>query len=266
MRLVASIGPWLPWIKGLLPYSVLLGGKAAELYYFSILEKPAPSLLVKETLFGMEKAGLSAKAFHEHLVHQGFRKQSGWPDLQGEPKPAYYREDLGLLEFRCPEKPTRKRPYTEGLVAAPDPWVGLLLEDPHTVELKYLGQKYSVRIPQTGRFILVNGLRMRTQKKPGPGELYRASGHLILILYLLVLHEELLEETLNDLLEVKPASLIRELHQNLKDHGPGTAVWEGAQNFFLGLFPETKAVRLTSWYWEFLPSLNRVLRDQKNDR
>ncbi len=264
MRLVASIAPWLPWIKGILPHSVLLGGKAAELYYFSILEKPAPSLLVKETIFGMERGGKSLKAFHHHLVHQGFQRKMVMASLRGKPIPLYHREDLGFLEFRCPDKGTLKNPYLEGLSAIPDPWVNLLLEDPHVVELKYVGQRYSVRIPQTGRFILVNGLQIRTHKKSSLEAQYHASQCLVLILYLLVLHEELREETLNDLIQVKPASLIREFQQNLKENGPGTAVWEGAQKFFLELFPQVKMVQLTSWYWKFLPSLSKVLIEQKS--
>jgi hypothetical protein len=264
LRLVPSIGPWLPWIKGILPHSVLLGGKAAELYYFSILEKPTPSLLVKDTILGMEKGGKAFKAFHDHLSSLGFQRRMVSGSLRSRSIPLYHREDLGFLEIRCPEKATLKNPYSEGLLAIPDPWVKLLLEDPHVVELKYVGQRYSVRIPQTGRFILVNGLQIKTRKKADLEALYHASQCLVLILYLLVLHEELREETLNDLLQVKPASLIREFQQNLKENGPGTAVWEGAQKFFLELFPEVKAVQLTSWYWKFLPALSKVLTEQKS--
>ncbi len=263
MRLVASIAPWLPWIKGLLPHSVLLGGKAAELYYFSILEKPTPGLLVKETILGMEKGGKAFTAFHEHLLSQGFQRKMVTGPRQPKSIPLYYREDLGFLEIRCPEKSTLKNPYLEGLSAIPNPWVKLLLEDPHVVDLKYMGRKYSVRIPQTGRFILINGLQLKIGKKDNPEHQYHASQCLVLILYLLVLHEELREETLNDLVDLKPPSLIKEFQQNLKDCGPGTAIWEGAQKYFLELFPEVKAVQLTSWYWKFLPALPRVLKEQK---
>jgi len=265
LRLVASIAPWLPWIKGMLPHSVLLGGKAAELYYFSILEKPTPGLLIKETIFGMEKGGKTLSAFHEELLHQGFRKKMVTDSLQSKSIPLYHREDLGFLEIRCPEKGPLKNPYTEGLAAIPDPYVKLLLEDPHVVEIKFLEQSYSVRIPQTGRFILVNGLQINVKKKSPIEAQYHASQCLVLILYLLVLHDELREEALNDLLQVKPSALIKEFHQNLKENGPGSAVWEGAQNFFLELFPETKAVQLISWYWKFLPALTKVLREQKSD-
>ena len=129
-----------------------------------------------------------------------------------------------------------------------------------------MGMSYSIRIPQTGRFILVNGLQVRAGKKAKLEEHYHASQCLILILYLLVLHEELREEALNDLLEIKPASLIREFLQNLKENGPGTTIWEGAQKSFLELFPEVRVVQLTSWYWKFLPALSKVLIDQKTDR
>ena len=265
MRLVASIAPWLPWIKGILPYSVLLGGKASELYYFSILEKSTPPLLLKRTLFGMPQGGKAVKAFHEHLLHQGFRK-SALTDPSGEPRPAYYREDLGYLEFHCPPKGTRKNPHQEGLLSVPDPWVELLLEDPHQVELKYMGNRYGVRIPQTGRLVLVNGLQLRTKKKAAPEEAYRASQALVQLLYLLVLHEELEEEALNDLAEVKPTSLLREFQQNLRDHGPGTAVWEGAQKFYLELFPEVKAVQLNSWYWKFIPKITKVMEQRRLEK
>ena len=127
-----------------------------------------------------------------------------------------------------------------------------------------MSERYSVRIPQTGRFILVNGLQLRTGKKADLETQYHASQCLVLILYLLVLHGELREEALNDLVQVKPASLIREFRDNLKMNGPGAPIWEVAQKFFLELFPETKAVQLTSWYWKFLPALSKVLQEQKN--
>lgn len=211
----------------------------------------------------MQKGGKSSKAFHEHLLSQGFQRKMVSGSLRSRSVPLYHREDLGFLEIRCPAKASLKNPYLEGLSAIPDPYVKLLLEDPHVVDIKYVGQRYSVRIPQTGRFILVNGLQIGVRKKAGLEAQYHASQCLVLILYLLVSHEELREEALNDLVQVKPASLIRELQQNLKENGPGTAVWEGAQKFFLELFPETKAVELTSWYWKFLPALSKVLREQK---
>jgi len=264
LRLVASIAPWLPWIKDILPHSVLLGGKAAELYYFSILEKPTPSLLVKETVLGMEKGGKPFKSFHEDLLSRGFQRKLVSDARHAKSIPLYHREDLGFLEVRCPQKAQRKNPYLEGLAAIPDPWVKLLLEDPHVVDIKYMDHDYSVRIPQTGRFILINGLQLGTRKKAKLDEQYRASQCLVLILYLLVLHEELREEALNDLVQVKPASLIREFQINLKENGPGTPLWEGAQKFFLELFPEVKAVQITTWYWKFLPALSKVLAEQKS--
>jgi hypothetical protein len=263
MRLVASIAPWLPWLRGILPYSVLLGGKAAELYYFSILEEPAPPLLSGQTLFGVEKGGNPFRAVHEHLLHQGFHRRSQASSGSRSPALGYYREDLGLLEFRCPENPHRKYPPSSGLAAVPDPHVQLLLEDPHSVELKYLGQRYSVRIPQTGRFILVNGLRVRPRPRATAEENFTAAQSLVLILYLLVLHPELEEEALNDLIEVKPPSLLRQFQENLKETGPGTTVWEGAQRSYCDLFPEVKAVQLTSWYWKFLPKVSKVIKERR---
>ena len=226
----------------MLPYSVLLGGKAAELYYYSILEKPTPGLLTKETILGMEKGGKAFKAFHEHLLSQGFQRKMVSGSLQKKTIPLYHREDLGFLEIRCPEKGALKNPHINGLSAIPDPYVKLLLEDPHLVELKYMGQRYSVRIPQTGRFILINGLQIRNAKNASLEARYHSSQCFVLILYLLVFHRELQEEALNDLVQVKPSSLIREFQRNLKETGPGTAVWEGTQKFFLELFPEVKVV------------------------
>jgi hypothetical protein len=239
-----------------------LGGKAAELYYFSILEKPAPPLLTRQTFFGVGKAGKASRVYHDALLKQGFQKRAFGPALGREPKTTYYREDLGFLEFQSPGK-SSQAPFSRGLLSFPDPWVGLLLEDPHLVELKYLEESYSVWIPQTGRFILVNGLKVRTGSKPSAEESYRASQCLVLILYLLVPHKELEEEALNDLVEVRPASLLRELRQTLKDNGPGTPVWEGAQRFYMDLFPGSKAVQLTSWYWKFIPKLSKALEEQK---
>jgi len=265
LRLVASVAPWLPWIEGILPNSVLLGGKAAELYYFSILEKPTPALLARETVFAVAKGGKTHKLYHDRLLKQGFQKRWIDPASGTKTKPVYHREDLGFLEFRCAGYPGRKNPYTEGLVAAPGPWVELLLQDPHVVELKYLGKEYSVQIPQTGRFILVHGLGMKTRKKALPGENYRASQNLVLILYLLLRHPELEEEALNDMVDIQPASLIREFQQNLKDNGPDTPVWEGARKFYLELFPDVKAVQLSSWYWKFLARISNVLKEQKDE-
>ena len=264
MRLVPSIAPWLPWVQSLLPHCVLLGGKAAELYTFSILEKPTPTLLTKETVLGVEKGGNALKAFHEHLITQGFQRRTVSMDYQAKSIPLYYREDLGSLEFRCPEKGKLKNPYFNGLSAVPDPTVKLLLEHPQVVELKYMGKRYSARIPQTGNFILVNGLQIGRDRKDKPEARYKASQRLVLILYLLVLYDELREEALNDLVQVKPSSLIREFQLALRENGPGTAVWEGAQKFFLELFPEVKGVQLTSWYWKFLPELSKVLVEQKS--
>ena len=266
MRLVPSIGPWLPGLRDLLSEAVLLGGKAAELYYFSILEKPTPALLVRETRFGVEKGGKSMQPLHDSLVKQGFQRRTITTAGPNPPLPLYHREDLGFLEFTCPDRGILKNPYTTGLPAVPDPWVHLLLEDPHEVGIKYLNEDYSVRIPQTGRFILVNGLQLKVGPKAPPERHFRAAQSMVLILYLLVLHEDLREEALNDLLHVRPSSLIREFQQNMKDNGPGTAVWESAQKSFLELFPEAKAVQLTTWYWKFLPALGKVMKEQKEDK
>ena len=85
---------------------------------------------MRETILGMDRGGKVYKSFHERLATQGFQRKmvSGSPGKKSIP--LYYREDLGFLEVRCPEKVGRKNPYWEGLSAMPDPWVKLLLEDP----------------------------------------------------------------------------------------------------------------------------------------
>ncbi|HVZ79623.1 MAG TPA: hypothetical protein VHE12_02345 [bacterium] len=206
------------------------------------------------------------QSLHEALIRQGFQRRTMTAVGSKSVLPLYHREDLGSLEFLCPDRGILKNPYATGLAAVPDPMVELLLEDPHEVGIKYLGDDYSVRIPQTGRFILVNGLQLKVGLKAKPELHFRAAQSLILILYLLVLHEDLREEALNDLLHVRQASLIRDFQQNLKDNGPGSAVWEAAQRSFLELFPEAKAVQLTTWYWKFLPALTKVLKEQREDK
>lgn len=243
----------------------LTGGKAAELYYFSILDKPAPAVLEKEIFLGMAKAGKSSKAFHQHLLNQGFQRRPSGRSAKQE-RPAYFREDLGYLEIRCPEKPGRKTPYKEGLGALPDPWMELLLEDPHSVELKYLGESYTVRIPQTGRFILVQGLQTKGRKRTTAEENYQASQCLVRILYLLVRNEELEEETLNDLLEVKPNSLLMEFQKNLREQGPGSPVWEGARKLYSQMFPGTNPGKVDSWYWGFLSKLGKALKEREMEK
>jgi len=266
MRLVPSIGPWLPWVGGILPYCVLLGGRAAELYFFSILGKPAPNFPEKGTLFGVAKAGPAMAAFHEHLLSQGFKKRLDGSDKRWKGKVGYFREDLGSLEFYFPRDGSRKNPHLSGLSASPDPWVGLLLEDPHVVELQYLKRNYSIKIPQTGRFVLTHGLQIKGGQRASAGRLFEASQHWFLLLSLLPQNEELGEEALNDLSEIRPASLIKELHQNLRENGPGSPAWEGAQKSFLQAFPGIKAVDLIKWYWKFLPAIQKVLGERRSER
>jgi len=263
VRLIPSIGPWLPWIKGILPYSVLLGTSAAELYFFSILGKPSPEFQQKRIFFGVPKAGPSMQAFHEHLLSQGFKRHLE-ASATGK-RIGYFREDLGLLEFLFPAVAARKKPHLSGLIASPDPWVGSLLENPHRVELRYLKQDYSISIPQTGRFILAHGLQVRGGRNASPQRLFEASRHLLLLLCLLYQNRELFEEALNDLLDVRPASLIKELQGNLKENGPGSPIWENAQKSFLQTFSSTKGVDLFRWYWKLLPALQKVLEDQRVD-
>ena len=87
--------------------------------------------------------------------------------------------------------------------------------------------------------------------------------HFVYILDLLVENEEFEEEALNDLLEIRPPALVRELRDNLKENGPGSILWESAQRLYLDLYPNVKAVKLTSWHWKFQKKLSKTILDAK---
>ena len=263
MRVSASINPWLPWLKPVLPSVVLLEGKALELYHGSLLGQAIPSLLVNETVFGLEKAGKKAQAIHDHLIKLGFQKRAR--SLEGEKiaAPFYYREDLGGIRFIFRPKRASQPPTTQGLFASPDKSLGLLLENPHSVEVKYLGEGYDIRLPQVGRFILAHGLKLGLKKKTSQQGIYLAAMNLIFILDLLVGHPELQDEALDDFLEIRPPALLREFRDNLKQNGPGSILWESALRLYLNLYPKAKIVQLTSWYWEFQKEMVKVIAAEK---
>jgi hypothetical protein len=263
LRVFASISPWLPLLKDYLASLVVLEEKAAELYHFSLLERPAISHRARETVLGMWKDGKSSRPLHDHLVRYGFQKRSIITgDIFGSPN-GYFREDLGSVRFICPQTRPNQKPANRGLSAIPDKKTALLLENPHFVDVSYLGQNYEVLIPQVGRFILAKGLELKTGRFLNSDRVYESAQNLLMILDLLVTHEELQEEALNDFLEIRPPALVKELLQLLKQNGPGSVLWDSAQKFYLERYPGSKIVSLTKWYWEFLPRAAKFLEKQK---
>ncbi len=263
MRASASVSPWLPWLKPFLPSMVLLGGNAAELYHSSLLGRPIPPLLIKDTIFGVEKAGKKSAALHEHLIKLGFQKKNEKTEVPEASVPVYRRGDLGTIRFVFPQKKSGQPAASAGLAAAPEKGLEILLENPHSVEVKYLDQSYDVYIPQIGRFVLANGLKVKILKKSDPRDIYRAAMHFIHILDLLVENEDFEEEALNDFLEIRPPALLREFRDNLKENGPGSILWESAQKLYLNLYPNVKAVKLTSWHWKFQKKISKTILDSK---
>ncbi len=258
MRVIASIGPWLPLLKDFLPYLVILEEKAVELYHFSLLEKPVASYRSTDVVIGVTKGGKTFQKLHDRLMERGFqrkfRKFGSNPNM-----PTYFRGDLGTLKFMCPQIKSNQKPAAQGLCAYPNRRVSLLLENPYAVHVPYLGDKYEVWIPQTGRFILDKGLRLSEGRDLDNERIYESSRDLLLILDLLVSNEVLQEEVINDFQEIRPPGLVWEFMENLKRNGPGTVIWESAQKLYLERYPEAKIVSLTRWYWKFIPYVIRSL-------
>ena len=146
MRATASIASWLPWLKDLLPRLVLLEEKAAELYHLSLLGKSLVPSTQAQTVFGIEKAGGAVgKNLHQHLTGQGFLKRHISAE-KGFSDSFYFRGDLGYLRFIFPQVKPRQKATRSGLAAQPSRKAQLLLENPHVVEVKYLGASYEVQI------------------------------------------------------------------------------------------------------------------------
>jgi hypothetical protein len=259
MRATATIASWLPWLKDFLPQLILLEEKAAELYHFSLLGKALVSSTQTQTVFGIEKAsGGLAKILHRHLTRKGFLKRN----ISGEREfsdTLYFRGDLGYLRFVFPQVKPRQKATRSGLAAQPSRKAQLLLENPHAVEVKYLNASYEVFIPQVGRFILAEGLELKTGSRNNSGKIFESAKSLALIMDLLVQNEDLQKEALNDFLEIRPPVLLREFQENLRQHGPGSILWESAQKLFGQSHPETPGVVLSTWYWKFFPILSKTL-------
>ncbi len=178
--------------------------------------------------------------------------------------PCYSREDLGIIQFFCPRVRVNQKVSTHGLAAFPDKRFSILLENPHFVDVSYLGVHYEVLLPQVGRFILDKGLQLGTGRFLNSLKIYESARNLLIILDLLVSHDELQEEALNDFLEIRPSGLVQEFLQLLKENGPGSIIWDSAQKLYLERYSGSKIVTLTKWYWKFLPSAIRFLTKQKD--
>jgi hypothetical protein len=264
LRVSASISPWLPILKDFLPSLIVLGEKAAELYHLSLMGERVSPHRSKEAVFGIEKGGRSKQKLHDHLLKQGFHRTSQKMGADPTAYPCYSREDLGIIYFIFPRVRFEQKVLTRGLAAFPDKRLSLLMENPHFVDVPYLGIHYEVLLPQVGRYILDKGLQLSTGRFLNPVKIYESAQSLLIILDLLVTHDELQEETLNDFLEIRPPGLVKEFLRLLKENGPGSVIWESAQKLYLEKHPESKIVVLTKWYWEFIPYFARFLEKQKD--
>jgi hypothetical protein len=265
LRVSPSIGTWLPLLKDFLSSLVILEEKAVELYHFSLLEKPASSHRSQEVVIGVAKGGRSLQKLHDHLVRQGFEKRVRKTGQDRAGIPVYFRGDLGMIQFTCAQTRPNQKSAASGLAATPDKRVSFLLESPHAVEVPYLGEEYEVWVPQVGRFILDKGLQLSTGRNLDPDKVYGSARGLMMILDLLVSHDELQEEVVNDIVEIRPPGLVREFLENLKHNGPGTVLWDSAQKLYLERHPGVQIVALTRWYWKFLPYIARVISGPKED-
>ncbi len=238
--------------------------KAAELYHLSLLEKPVSFHRSQESVFGVESGGRSKQKLHDHLLKQGFHRVSKKTEGSQIVYPCYSREDLGRVQFVCPRLRFDQKASTHGLAAFPDKRLGLLLENPHFVDVAYLGVQYEVLLPQVGRFIIDKGLQLSTGRFLNPMKTYESAQNLLIILDLLVAHDELQEEAMNDFLEIRPPGLVKEFLQLLKENGPGSVIWDSAQKLYLERYSQSKIVTLTKWYWGFLPYAARFLKKQED--
>jgi hypothetical protein len=83
-------------------------------------------------------------------------------------------------------------------------------------------------------------------------------------LELLARNQELEEEALGELLEVRPPALLREFRDRLRHHGPGSALWSSALRLLESSGSGVKPVALETWYWKFLPKLSKLEEERKS--
>jgi hypothetical protein len=250
-------------LENFLPSLIILEEKAVELYHFSLLEKPTSSHRAQDVVVGVAKGGKTLQKLHDHLIRQGFQRRIRRSGNDRAGLPVYYRGDIGTIQFVCPQVRANQKPTAYGLTAVPDKRISLLLENPHAVDVPYLDRNYEVWIPQVGRFILDKGLQLSTGRHFNPDRVYESARGLMMILDLLVSHDELQEEVVNDLVEIKPPVLVREFLENIKENSPGTVIWDSAQKLYLERYPNVRIVTLTRWYWKFLPYAARYLAESK---
>ena len=228
------------------------------------MEKPVSAYSSREAVFGVESGGRSKQNLHDHLLKQGFYRTFPMKNPGQFVYPCYSREDLGIIKFVCPKVRFNQKVSAQGLAAFPDKRSSFLLENPHSVDVSYLGIHYEVLLPQVGRFILDKGLQLSTGRYLNPIKIYESAQNLLIILDLLVSSDELQEEALNDFLEIRPPGLVQEFLQLLKENGPGSVIWDSAQKLYLERYSRSRIVTLTKWYWKFLPSAARFLEKQKD--
>jgi hypothetical protein len=262
LRAHASVSPWLPILEPYLDHLVLLGGRASELYHLALMERRAPSHPESWTYWGVDRGGSHPPGLAEHLARQGFKKRTAdTPSaFQG---PAFQRADLGWIQFLCPKVRGHQKPSARGLGAVPETYVHLELEEPHPVEVTYLGKPYEVRIPAAGRFALAHALRLPPGDRTPSEALYAAARSLGWLLELLAQNQELEEEALGELLEVRPPVLLRDFRERLRRHGPGSALWSSALKLLESSGSGVKTVALESWYWKFLPKLVKLEEERR---
>ncbi len=263
LRAHATVSPWLPILEPYLESLVLLGGRASELYHLALMEKRAPAHPEAWTFFGVERGGAHPQGLAEHLKRQGFSKRT--PAGPGSvPGPAYFRGDLGWVQFLCPRVRTGQTPSSKGLAAVPEPFVHLEMEEPHPVEVPYLGKIHEVRIPAAGRFALAQALRLPATDRREMLHLYASARSLGWLLELLAQNEELEEEALGELMEIRPPSLLREFGERLRLHGPGSTLWISALTLLEAGGSGMRPVELETWFYKFLRKLQKLRNDQKS--
>jgi hypothetical protein len=254
----SAIASWLPVFHEFLPKLVLLGGKTIGLYPRALMEKPTQDFFLSETIWGIPHPDTTAHLLESHLIRSGFQKRK----LQSrgffpfEIASGYFREDLGEVGFLVPISTPQSR--FAPLKAVKSKRYEFLWKETNCVDVSYLNQNYEVNIPVVGRLVLALGLQMQTGRTLR-FKIDNASEAIFLTLCLLIHHDELLEEALIDLSEIRPLSLLRELKMTWKQHAPGDIAWTLALKKYLSIFKEIKPVEIHTWYWKFLSQLNRNL-------
>ncbi len=265
MRTSASIAHWLPYLGKYLENLVLLEDGASELFRLSLLGKKLISSRLTEPIWGYQDIHYPFKPFHEHLLKQGLKKARNQNVYGLKADCVYYREDLGKILFIISRGVKNGVSDSNVVKGGAKYKVSFLMENTHSVEVKYLNHHFDVKVPQVGRFILEKGLRLKRNRIIKPALIFWLARDLTNIMELMINHRELQNEALMDMSEIRPSSLIKQFLTNLKSNGPGSVVWESAQKLFLENHPNEKIVLVTSWYWKFLTQVSQLLREKTNE-